>query len=1310
MRKLTLTLIAALFTVALSFGQTIYPTNSSTNVSCDGWAFVDSTALDSAVGWLWYDTSGTTIQNGGYYVFNLCPGTYYIDVVDSSGLYTLNFDILADSTVISCAGFYAAASPWISADSGVCNGQALAYGVGGSGSYSHIWSNGDTTVLASNLCGNTSYYVTITDDVSGCVVSDSVFVMDSVVAGPCDNFSVNAWTTSDADTGMCNGSVTANVSGAMAAYTLWWTPIGSSSTTISNACGGQHYSVAAYDSLNGCYAFDSTYVDIIPDTTGDPCVGFSANPYVTADADSGMCNGSASAINVSGGTGLYSYYWSHNGANSMNVTGLCANQTYTVTVTDILSGCIDSSSVFVNEIVDTTVISCDGFYAIAFSRRSADSGVCNGQIWSYGIGGSGSYSFNWSHGDTVQFPSGLCGGGTVYNLTVTDLVTGCVAYDSAIILDSVVTGPCAGFNAYPVYAQRPYSGLCNGKALTQTWGGSGSTTTTWSAASSGGAITPWNMICASTVYVATVTDTVTGCVATTQIFMYDSIPPDPCLSFAVSASTTMDSDFGMCNGTVTAMVTGATASYTLSWTPGGSSATSITNACDGQYYSVSAYDSINGCYSFDSTYVDVIPDPCASFYTNAWLSQKSDSGMCNGWGSLYAGGGSGSYSYSWSTGDSTQHASGLCGGMAYLGTVTDNVTGCVAMDTLFMLDSVAANPCDNFYVYATTTADADSGMCNGSVTANVSGATGPYAIWWTPGGSVSSTITNACGGQYYTVEVYDSINNCYAFDSTYVGEIIDTTNPNPCVGFYASTWLGQKSVVGMCNGFGSVYAIGGSGSYSYSWSNGDLIQHTTLSLCGNTAYVGTVTDLVTGCVATDTLFMEDSTDICATFYTNAYKLQAAYDGYCNGMAYAYANGSGSYTTTWSSGGMQVEGDSLCGNTTYTVTVFDNSTGCTATSSIFINDSIGSNPCANFSVNAYALTDADSGMCNGSATVNVSGGSGSYYYNWSPAGGYTATATGLCGNQTYTVTVYDSINNCTATSDAYVYEVIDSSNVWNNLYADVWVTDATNSLICDGTADVSVYGGVAPFSFAFSPTVTSSGAMASNLCPGIYDVTVTDAFNHTYTTTFMVASMDSVINNNDSTYVDSTIIDTTNYNDPVVDCDIDFNDVVSVLITGYDFTDSTGIDSTTFDSITYFTVEWTMTFGNGNTVTYIEYYQFNDYGIYWCILNIFCDEKSGFYNHLKVTDFIDIRQKSTGISGSNQITDVDIYPNPASDHLNIDLEGNFNYQLFNMEGQLIQSGSDNNRTVLEVGNLPAGMYMVRLMDADLRSTVKKFMVE
>ena len=54
------------------------------------------------------------------------------------------------------------------------------------------------------------------------------------------------------------------------------------------------------------------------------------------------------------------------------------------------------------------------------------------------------------------------------------------------------------------------------------------------------------------------------------------------------------------------------------------------------------------------------------------------------------------------------------------------------------------------------------------------------------------------------------------------------------------------------------------------------------------------------------------------------------------------------------------------------------------------------------------------------------------------------------------------------------------------------TDVTCNGFCDGTATAGPSGGVAPYTYLWNNTALSTSAAISNLCPGTYDVIVTDA--------------------------------------------------------------------------------------------------------------------------------------------------------------------------------------------------------------------------
>jgi len=116
-------------------------------------------------------------------------------------------------------------------------------------------------------------------------------------------------------------------------------------------------------------------------------------------------------------------------------------------------------------------------------------------------------------------------------------------------------------------------------------------------------------------------------------------------------------------------------------------------------------------------------------------------------------------------------------------------------------------------------------------------------------------------------------------------------------------------------------------------------------------------------------------------------------------------------------------------------------------------------------------------------VNVTGGTPTYTYKWTPNVGSSATITNLTAG-TYSVSIRDA-NNCNATASVSVTQpaqlrdsIVSSTNV---------LCFGANS----GSAMVGVKGGTASYSYNWSPS-GGTGSTASNLSAGSYSVTITDA--------------------------------------------------------------------------------------------------------------------------------------------------------------------------------------------------------------------------
>ena len=78
---------------------------------------------------------------------------------------------------------------------------------------------------------------------------------------------------------------------------------------------------------------------------------------------------------------------------------------------------------------------------------------------------------------------------------------------------------------------------------------------------------------------------------------------------------------------------------------------------------------------------------------------------------------------------------------------------------------------------------------------------------------------------------------------------------------------------------------------------------------------------------------------------------------------------------------------------------------------------------------------------------------------------------------------------------------------------------------------------------------------------------------------------------------------------------------------------------------------------------------------------------------------------TQLSTSEEEIEFSIYPNPVLDILNIKFNGSFSYELIDITGKIIQSGSGSNNLILNVSDVATGLYTIIISADQIKKTKK-----
>jgi gliding motility-associated-like protein len=971
----------------------------------------------------------------------------------------------------------------ITAETCVGSSDAFATAVaGGVAPVGYLWSNGQTTAIATDLTTG-SYTVTATD-AAGCTGTASA----EITLDP-EGIWLMFTSTPVTCNGGSDGTAYVSVMTGVAPYIyIWNDPAGTTNASPVNLAAGQ-YTVTVTDS-NGCSNYgpvtvtEPTAIVIISSTTNETCFGdadgtasvsvsdgtpdytylwsngqtidtvnnLTAGDYTVTVTDANGCPSTATltvdltnpqivisgisspvtcfggsdgsaTVSVNSGNGPFLYSWS-NAGNSATILNLIAGD-YTVTVTGA-EGCASITTVSVSEPPELTVTTTT-------TANVSCNGGSNGSITVSSNGGTGSVSYLWSNSGTSETISNLIVG--TYTVTATD-GNGCTATTSETITEpSELTATGSGTNV-------TVNGGNDGTAMVTASGGTLDYTYSWSDGQTGA--TAINLIAGT--YTVTVTDA-NGCPPVIIIIII-SEPP------ALAITSTPDT-CGLTVGTATVIATGGTTGYTYLWSDG--QITSMAAGLTAGIYTVTVTDAA-GLSSFIST---TVTEEGSTIIATTSHSDETCVGSSDGSLAVSTSGGVGQMTFLWSSGDTTFIVNNLSAG-TYTVTVTDEI-GCTASS----IETIELSP-EGIWVDIDVTPVSCFNGNDGSATAVVNTGVAPYIYAWNNGATTPTILSLTVGD--YTVTVTD-VNGCIGIFTTTV------TEPTELIAITSSTDI----ICSISTGTATVSATGGTPTYTYEWSNGEITQD--IDILGAGTYTATVTD-DNGCTTVSSTTIMNTDLIIITV---AESIPPSTVGAMDGSIDIEVSGGSNHTYEWSNGATTQDINTLAAGC-YTVTVTDGAGVCETERTICIGNIGNCELIINVTTTNNDCDNDNIGIAIAAVSQNPNGCTDSMYtYYWTTVTGdslgNTQGITGLVDG-TYLVTVTNT-EGLTVTGSGVVMGSggITSSATGTNILCNGETT---------GTAIGNGIGGSLGYTYLWSNGETTPSI--DTLAAGTYTVTVTDQSN------------------------------------------------------------------------------------------------------------------------------------------------------------------------------------------------------------------------
>lgn len=534
------------------------------------------------------------------------------------------------------------------------------------------------------------------------------------------------------------------------------------------------------------------------------------------------------------------------------------------------------------------------------------------------------------------------------------------------------------------------------------------------------------------------------------------------------------------------------------------------------------------------------------------------------------------------------------------------------------------------------------------------------------GSAISGNVVSPAQTTTYVLTITDPVSGCTDTDTITVTIINNNLNAN------------AGNDVTICQGNSYTLPVPSNLQWSYSILNGSSISGNVVSPSQTTTYVLTVTDPNTGCTDTDT--------VTVYVVSNNVTANAGNDvSICKGASYSLPTPS---NYNWSY--RILNGSTISGNvvsptqtTTYILTVTDPNTGCSASDTVTVTVII-----------ITANAGADATLCLGASYTLSTPSNYSWSYsllNGTPVSGNVVSPT---VTTSYVLTVTDPVSGCTG-KDTVTITVINCGQCNCTLRGNELVANGDFSLGNTGFTSQYNYIGnwhtsywIGPNSSLINPGwnkfgntgnfLIADGALNTNLY--VWSQSIPVVPGKTYRFCF--------------DYINTTINDP---NIPIIDARINGVSVAQV-------------NPGSFDPWKTKSVSWTA--GPGVNTAVIRFYDLynsyagNDFGLD-NIRFATCDDPGGFS-----------RPTGTGEADKLPVDKLHIYPNPASQEINIllapELKDINQVLIYDMNGRVVKSiavpADKNQKLKISIAELKKGIYTLAVYSHSGAIEKKRFVKE